>query len=166
LTARFSRNAFDELYRLHAPNVQRRASALLGNEADAWEVVQDVFVSLYERPEQFRGDSKLSTYLYSATTHACLNRIRLHRNRRNLLAERKAETPMSQSNTLDPEALSLLHDVLRRVPEELALVAAYYYVDDLSHDEIARLVGCSRRQVGNLLERVVQKARELEAAPC
>lgn len=159
-------SSFDALYRLHAPNVLRRARALLGNEADACEVVQDVFVSLYERPEQFKGLSKLSTFLYSATTNACLSRIRIRKNRLRLLADRPEEAPMSRSIQLDPEALSLLHDVLRRLPEQLALVAAYYYVDDLSHDEIAELVGCSRRQVGNLLERVVQTAREMEAAAC
>jgi RNA polymerase sigma factor (sigma-70 family) len=158
--------SFDALYRLHAPTVQRRARALLGNEADAWEVVQDVFMSLYERPAQFSGKSQLSTYLYSVTTHNCLNRIRAQKNRSRLLTARASEAPSPGPDMLDPESLSLLHDVLRRLPEPLATVAAYYYVDDLSHEEIAQFVGCSRRQVGNLLERVVAATREMEEASC
>jgi RNA polymerase sigma-70 factor (ECF subfamily) len=157
--------SFSALYRSHAPAVQRRARALLGSDADAWEVVQDVFLSLYERPEQFAGRSQLSTFLYSATTHACLNRIRHRKTSTRLLSARHEETPQPGTQTaLDPEWLALLHDILRRLPEPLATVAAYYYVDDLSHEEIAQLVGCSRRQIGKLLERVVGAARALETS--
>ncbi|MDB4987875.1 MAG: polymerase sigma-54 factor RpoN [Myxococcaceae bacterium] len=156
--------SFETLYRVHAPSVQRRARAMLGNDADAWEVVQDVFMSLYERPGQFSELSQLSTFLYSVTTHACLNRIRNGRTRLRLLEARAHEAPMpAKDMPLDPESLSLLHDMLRRLPEPLSTVTLYYYVDDLSHDEIARLVGCSRKHVGNLLDRVAETARSLEA---
>jgi hypothetical protein len=67
-------------------SVFRRARRLLGNDADAHEVVQDLFVSLFERPEQFSQRSTLTTFLYSATTHACLNRIRNKKRRLQLLA--------------------------------------------------------------------------------
>ena len=44
-----------DMYRRHAASVYRRACALLGNDADAREVLQDIFVSLLERPDQFDG---------------------------------------------------------------------------------------------------------------
>lgn len=75
------------MYRRHAASVYRRACTLLGNEADAHEVLQDLFVSLLERPDQFAGGSSLPTFLYSATTHACLNRLRNQKNRARLLGE-------------------------------------------------------------------------------
>ena len=156
---------FDAVYRSHAPIVQRRARAMLGSDADAWEVVQDVFMSFYECPGQFEGRSQLSSYLYAATTNACLTRIRNRKTRARLLDRRGSEAPAPQPfMPLDPEALALLHDLLRRLPEPLAAVALYYYIDDLTHDEIARLVGCSRKHVGNLLERVVAATRTLEVS--
>jgi RNA polymerase sigma-70 factor (ECF subfamily) len=51
-----------ELYRLHAPAAFRRARRILGDEADAHEVVQDVFVSLLQQPDQYRGKSSLATF--------------------------------------------------------------------------------------------------------
>ena len=156
---------FATVYRGYAPIVQRRARAMLGSEADAWEVVQDVFMSFYERSHQFEGRSQLSSYLYAATTHACLNRIRGQKTRARLLDQRRSEAPAPQPfMPLDPEALSLLHDLLRRLPEPLATVALYYHVDDLSQEEIARLIGCSRKHVGNLLERVAEATRNLEVS--
>jgi RNA polymerase sigma-70 factor (ECF subfamily) len=157
---------FDAVYRHYAPVVHRRARAMLGSETDAWEVVQDVFMSFYERPKQFEGRSQLSSFLYAVTTNACLNRIRSRKTRARLLHERGNEAPAPQPcMPLDPEALSLLHDVLRRLPEPLGLVALYYYIDDLSQSEIAQLIGFSRKHVGNLLERVVEAALSLEV-PC
>jgi RNA polymerase sigma factor (sigma-70 family) len=157
------RDTLDAMYRLHAPSVFRRARRLLGNDADAHEVVQDLFVSLFERPEQFSQRSTLTTFLYSATTHACLNRIRNKKRQLHLLAT--SASPLGtecRAGEVSPERLTLLHGMLARMPEELARVAMYYCVDDLTHDDIARLLGCSRRHVGNLLERLAEwgKAEE------
>ena len=50
--------------------------------------------------------------------------------------------------------------------EELAQVAVHYYLDEMTHAEIADILGCSRRQVGYLLERLSTKTERLkEAAP-
>lgn len=149
------RQRFEELYRRHAPSVHRRAVELLGSEADAAEVVQDLFVSLLEKPAQFAGKSSLTTFLYSATTHACLNRLRNQRNRTRLLALHGAATQGCQVGPR-AERLLTLRMLLQRLPEELAAVAVYYYLDEMTYDEIAALLDCSRRHVGNLLARLSQ----------
>jgi RNA polymerase sigma-70 factor (ECF subfamily) len=142
----------DELYRRYGSSVLRRARSVLGNEADAQDVLQHVFCALAENPEQFRGQSSMLTWLYSATNHQCLNRLRDSRRRSALLRERGL--PASEiARTLDPEAHAQLRELLAGMPDELAQVAIYYYCDELSQAEIAELLGCSRRHVGNLLER-------------
>lgn len=153
---------FDAFYRRHAGAVFRRARALLGNDAEAHEVVQDLFLGLFERPEQFAGKSTVTTWLYSATTHACLNRLRNQRNRGRLLSEH-GDSP-GIGATLRPDALVELREVLHRLPPPLGEVAVYAFHDELSHEEIAALVGCSRRQVGNLIERIHQWVKSEEAA--
>jgi RNA polymerase sigma factor (sigma-70 family) len=88
-------DTLDTLYRRHAPSVFRRARRLLGNDADAQEIVQEVFVSLFERPEQYAARSALTTFLYSVTTHACLNRIRNRKTRLRIL-EQAMPAPVSR----------------------------------------------------------------------
>lgn len=143
-----------DLYRAHAGHVFRRARQLLGNDADAHEVVQDVFVSLLERPEQYAGRSAFTTFLYSATTHACLNRLRNQRTRARLLEVQGG--PLGEGASTSPEQRAELLGLLRRMPEELARAAVYHHFDDLTQDEIARILTCSRRHVGNLLARVAE----------
>lgn len=153
------------LYRAHGDIVLRRATAILGNAEDAREVLQDLFVSLVKDPSRFRQESSPVTFLYAATTHRALRRLRDAKNRSRLVDERV--TPFATER--DParaEQLTILRDLMRRLPEDLATVAAYTYVDGLSQDEIAPLMRCSRRQVGKLLEKFQAHARALvERAP-
>lgn len=138
---------------------------MLGNSADAHEVVHDVFLSLYERPEQYAGKSSWSTFFYSAITHACLNRLRNGGNRRRLLEETH-RIPHPEMLAASPEQAAVLRSVLEQMPEPLAQVSVYYYLDELSHADIARIMGCSSRRVGDLLERVARWAAREESAVC
>jgi RNA polymerase sigma factor (sigma-70 family) len=151
---------YDACYRRYAPMVQRRARALLGNESEALDVMQDLFTSLFERPEQFAGKSQLSTFLYAATTHACWTRLRKSRTRARLL-EQHAQ---SGHESARGDHLSELRNVLAQLDEELAQVAVYYYLDEMTHAEIAEQIGCSRRQVGYLLERLGTKTGRMQEA--
>lgn len=153
------REQLAELYRRHAPSVHRRAVALLGVEAEAAEVMQDVFMSLLERPEQFRGHSSPLTFLYSATTHACLNRLRNQRTRLRLLTQNAQDRTSEPGEGPRAERLLQLRAVLAELPSELATVAVYYYLDEMTYDEVAEVMGCSRRHVANQLQRLSQHGK-------
>ena len=92
----------------------------------------------------------MMAFLYRATTNLCLNRLRNARNRPRLLDERG---PPEQSQPPQAENRAVLRQCLARLPEAQAQALTYYYLDEMSHNEIAALLGCSRRHVGNLLER-------------
>lgn len=139
---------------------------MLGNHADAEEVVHDVFLSLYERPDQFRGHSAMATYLYSATTHACLTRLRNERTRQRLLREREAPQLSEIAQGLSAEQWYALRTTLAELPPPLGDVAVYYYMDELTQDEIAQLIGCSRSQIGNLLKQIEQRVVASKEAAC
>lgn len=150
----------EALYREHGHVVLRRARRILGNEEDAREVLHDVFVSFIDRPDAFRGQSSITTWLYSATTHACLNRLRNQRTRARLLTE--GYVAPERSTAGGAESTAVLRDLLARVPVELAQVAIYFYADEMTHEEIARVLGCSRRHVGDLVERLRASLRKIE----
>jgi RNA polymerase sigma factor (sigma-70 family) len=149
-----------EIYRRHAPSVHRRALRILGSEADAKEVLQDLFLSLLEQPEQLVRRTEWSSYLYGAATHACLNRLRNGRNRSRLLEHQGGLEPMLRAGA---ESIASLRHALEQLPDELGVVAVYYFLDGLNHREIAEQLGCSRRHVGHLLERLEAWGRAQEA---
>jgi len=141
----------DALYRAHAPAVFRRARRILGSAFDADEVVQEIFVALLDRPERLEGEPSGVGWFYVTTTNRCLNRLRDRGNRDRLLLHHAAEPASAPPGGDD---LLALREALARLPEELARVAVYYYGDEMTQQEISELLGCSRRHVGNLLERL------------
>jgi RNA polymerase sigma factor (sigma-70 family) len=152
-----------EAYRRHGHSVLRRARDLLGDPAEALETLQEIFLGLLERPAAFGGQSALLTWLYSATTHHCLNRLRNRRTRERLLGEsRLGEAPAARN----PAELRIeLRQLLARLDDDMATAAVYHLLDRMTQDEIATLMGCSRRHVGHLLERLRQTVLEPEAPP-
>jgi RNA polymerase sigma-70 factor (ECF subfamily) len=117
--------------------------------------VQEVFLSLVDHPEQFGAQSALSTWLYSATVHRCLNRLRNERTRARLLTDRAGSLPGPQ-HAPSAEHVVDLRALLLRLPPELAQVAVYQLADEMTQDEIAETMGCSRRQVRKLLDRLAE----------
>jgi RNA polymerase sigma-70 factor (ECF subfamily) len=146
------RSSLKALYVSHGPVVLRRARRLLGDEAEAQEVLHDVFMSLLQDPGQFAGLSSPMTFLYRMTTNAALGRLRRRRTRERLLAANHAgrEEPSHPS----PEALVELRARLLSLPDDLARVAIYYHMDGMTQDELADVLGCSRQWVGKLLQRL------------
>lgn len=156
---------FDRLYRLYAGAAFRRAQRILGNSADAHEIVHDVFLSLFERPEQFAAKSAFATFLYSMVTHACLNHLRNQTNRRRLL-EAHAPSVCVPSESAAPEHVVELRALLERMPAQLAELAIYRYFDSLPQSDIARVLGCSSRQVTKLLEQLERFVQQPKVVAC
>jgi RNA polymerase sigma factor (sigma-70 family) len=151
------------LYRKYGHSVLRRARQILASEDEATEVLQELFANLVARPEQFDGRSAPSTYLYAATTHACLSRLRNRRNRHRLINEQVRPW----STDVDPrsmEAVPIVRDLLAQLTDDEARAAVYHYLDGMSQAEIAEVLGCSRRNVSKLLERVAQRFVECKEA--
>ena len=157
-----SRAEIEHAYREYAHSVLRRAQRLLGSAPEAHEVLQEVFMTLLESPQQFAGRSALLTWLYSATTHACLNRLRNARSR-SALAERHREALLPPSSWCAPDQAALVRRLLAGLREELAAVAVYHHLDRMTLDETAEALGCSRRKVAYLLAELREQLSGMEA---
>ncbi len=72
---------FETLFRQSSARVYRQALHLLGAQAEAEEVVQDVFLAVYQKAHTFRGESAFSPWLYRLTANAALSRLRSRQRR-------------------------------------------------------------------------------------
>ena len=150
--------ALERLYREHGHLVLRRAQRLLRSEEDARDVLQDVFLEMFRDPARFEARSSIATYLYAATTHACLNRLRDGKTRTRLVAIEAAAG--GRQAPARGESRALACEILAALDEDEAALAVYLYCDELTHDEVAALFGCSRRTVGDLATRLRRRIIE------
>lgn len=146
------------------PMVLRRARAILGNEADAEEAMQDVFLKLYDALGDFEGRSNVSTWLYRVATNLCLNRLRDENRRRELRAIHLQENIAVNG----PAGQVIARETLLKVPDiEWAQAAVYVYADGMTQDEAAKVMGVSVRTIGNYLRRLKEWARkEQQSSTC
>ena len=131
-----------DIYLRYGSVVYRRARRLLGDEQSAKDACHEVFLRLFHALPEFERASPL-TWLYKVTTNFCLNLIRDENRRRKLLA--------AQAQPGSSAAGPSLADLLRGFPNELQEIAVYYFVDEMSQDEIADVLGLSQRTVSNRL---------------
>ena len=139
----------DALYRAHGPMVLRRARLLLRDDHAARDALHDVFLRVLRAEREFRAQSAPATWLYRIVTNHCLNLLRDERRHVDLRA--RYLRPPSQDGG-DADARIQLAQILRHVRPELQEIAIYHLVDDMKHEEIAELLGVSRRTIGNRLE--------------
>ena len=79
--------AFDALFRQYCGKVFHQATRLVGNAAEAEEVVQEVFLAVYEKAHTFRGDAAFTTWLFRLTANAALSRLRRRRRSKEVAME-------------------------------------------------------------------------------
>jgi RNA polymerase sigma-70 factor (ECF subfamily) len=155
----------ESLYDQYGPMMFRRIRRFFP-EPDAEEVLHDLFIKLLTDLDAFRAAVSPAAWLYRVTTNHCLNELRLGRRRRDLLLQHGDPFVDQRTEPIDAEASTFLRDLWQKLPAELLAIGVYYHVDGLSHEQIAGLVGVSRRTIGARLEQLAALARkEIDRAP-
>lgn len=141
-----------EGYERYGRALVRKATRILGNVEDARDVVQGLFVDLHQQG----GTPRDLPYLFRAVTHRCLTRLRDESNRARLLARCDPTLLPAARTPCDDRAigLDLLVKLVRQLGAAETEVLTYRYLDDMTLDEIAALLGVSRKTVGKRLDRV------------
>lgn len=136
--------------------VYATALRLLGNEAEAEDVAQTVFLKAFERFDQIGTSPSAPGWLKTVTTNACLNHLSRYRNRWRFFSELGREDSESvESKTPDPAAWTLhpavgtldtdeaLDHALMNLPPHQRVPIVLFHFDDLSYQEIADRLGVS-----------------------
>jgi RNA polymerase sigma-70 factor (ECF subfamily) len=150
----------DGLYRRYGPMVLRRCRRLLGDEEEALDVLQEVFVRVWTLRERLT-DRYPSSLLYRIATNLSLNRIR-DRRRRPALPGDDVLTQIAGRDDLD--APLLLDRLLGRHPESTRTMAVLHYVDGMTLEQVARECRMSVSGVRKRLRGLRASLRALEGA--
>jgi RNA polymerase sigma factor (sigma-70 family) len=135
------------LYERYCRSVFARARALMGNDAAAKDAMQEVFLKVLHQRRDLRSEQSPMAWLYRVTTNLCLNTMRDEKRRSELLSQNAANDVVAA----DAEARAIVLGILRMVPPSVQEIAVYYHLDEMTHEEIAELMGVSRRTIGNRL---------------
>jgi RNA polymerase sigma-70 factor (ECF subfamily) len=152
---RGDREAFGTLFDLCRDRVYAIALHYTGEPAAAADVTQDVFIRLFSRLTQFRGQCAFMTWLYRIVANAALD-DRRSRARLTSLDEAVA-TPSVKAMQVDDverrQSASHVRAALATLRPKLRIALVLRYVEDLSYEEIGEVLGTSTGTVASRLSR-------------
>jgi RNA polymerase sigma-70 factor (ECF subfamily) len=150
--------AFEELVRAYQHRVFGVALRMLGNVAEAEDVAQEAFLRAHRALPDFRGDAKLSTWLYAITSRLCLTR--LGSGERAMIRQgedsvmRLAHDADGPDTVLEQSELEgALHRAIAELPDERRIVVVLRDLEGLSYEEIAEALELPTGTVRSRLHR-------------
>lgn len=162
---RGDQEAFEGLVLKYQHQIFSVAFRILHDQAEAEDVAQEVFLKAFRALAGFRGESKLSTWLYTITSRLCLNRLKA---RRKDLSRRLRDDPVTAENgppspdraLEERELRALLERELQGLSEEQRIVLALRDIQGLSYEEIAIALGVELGTVRSRLHRARMALKE------
>lgn len=163
---------FEVLMRRHNERLYRAARAIVKDESEAEDIMQQAYVNAYSHLRQFDGRSQFSTWLTRIAIHEALARAR-RRSRYTQMDEQTPGLPLatSMTSTQDPERLAfsrelsvLMESAIDRLPDGAREVFILRQVEGMNTDEVATALGVSEAVVKTRLSRArAALRRELSA---
>jgi RNA polymerase sigma-70 factor (ECF subfamily) len=158
----------EHVFREYGPRVYNLARRMLGNDADAEDVAQDVLVQVLRKGHSFRGEASFPTWLHKVTVNAAL----AHRHRRSRRQQHETHEPLQlfeeggahahpvrpwsvapEAPLEDRETARLIETAITRLPEVYRDVFVLADVEGLPNAQIADMLGLSLSAVKSRLHR-------------
>jgi len=140
--------AFDFLFRMHYRPLCYFAGQLVGDPADAEDIVKDSFVKLWHRHADFDNPHTIKAFLYVATRNACINFLRRLKvkntfSREFAYLEESRRDELILNQLIRAEFMQEIYTEIEKLPEKRREVFKLAYFEGLKNDEIAERLDIS-----------------------
>ena len=169
--------AFDEIVRIHGDKVFSLVFRMIGNRAEAEDITQEVFITVFKTIESFRGEAKFSTWLLRIAANHAKNRIK-HLARRptegvdpndvsevRVVPDRPA--PPVQARIDTPDAIleaaqtdRLMQEAIANLAEDQRLLVVLRDVEEMAYQEIEEITGLPEGTIKSRLHRARMAIKE------
>ncbi|AKF86266.1 hypothetical protein MFUL124B02_24185 [Myxococcus fulvus 124B02] len=155
-------------YHRYGEAVYRRCQRLLGDDAQAWDVTQEVFLRVHVHLKQVREATSALSWLLTVADRQCFSLLRRRRTERTCAITLRAPVDDELDTSMERFVTDadLLRHVLAHCPEDVQRIVAHRFLDELEQEQIATLLDVSRKTVQRKLQTFFETARRLlEVSP-
>jgi len=169
-------NAFEILVNRHQTSVLNLIYRFIGDRTQAKDLAQEVFMRVWQAAKTYKPEAKFTTWIYRITANLCFNDLKSSRRKkwfsfqqsgdhsRTTIEETLSDgAPSAEDLFLEKERSRQISEALQSLPDNQRMALVLKRYDDLSYDEIARILDCSVSAVESLLvraKRTLQKKLE------
>ena len=159
--------AFEALYREHSSRLFGLTVRMLGNRTDAEDMLQDIFLTAHRKLKSYRGDARLSTWLFRLATNQCLDHLRSKAARMT-----QATSSIDDDNATEPvwpssgPAVGAVHQIdldraIAKLPEGCRAAFLLHDVEGFEHREVGSMLGISEGTSKSQVHKARMKLRVL-----
>jgi RNA polymerase sigma-70 factor (ECF subfamily) len=148
-----------ELYRAYGPAIYARCRSLLGDDAEAEDATQETFVRVHRHLSRVPKGREALFWIHRVATNHCLNEL-----------QRRRRRPLPVPELPDDGAAAIVEErfedrdlalqVINRAQAKVKPAAWLYFVDGFEQEEVAGILGMSRRSVASYLATFLENARK------
>ncbi len=168
-------HALDQIIRRWQQPLRAFIQRSTDNEADTDDLLQETFVRVYKHRARYRPASRFATWLFTIAVNLCRNHAEKRRRRPTVsldavrdadgdaapaLSRRASSDPIPSEQTLAGERAGAVRAAIGALPDDLRTAVLLFEYEDLSHAEIAAIVGTTPKGVETRLYRARQRLRE------
>lgn len=160
-------NSFELLVSEHTEHMYRIAYRVFGNPHDASDMTQEALLKAYKSLENFKFDSKFSTWLYRITMNTCIDEYR-KRSKRNgdVSMDNVLESDLGASNSPQDilernETAIMVREAINMLSEEHKRVVILRDIEGMSYSQIAEIEGISEGTVKSRINRARGELRKI-----
>ena len=164
------RQAFARVVARYSEPLYWQIRKMVLSHDDANDLLQNTFLKAWGSIEYFRGDAKLSTWLYRIAVNEALTFLARERERRNLTADDTDDFLLSHVESDEyfdgDRAQRLLQEAVLQLPEKQRLVFNMRYFDEMKYEDMSEILGTSVGALKASVSPCGEKNRGISARSC
>ncbi len=158
------REAFEWIVNTYKEQLYYQIRRMVLSHEDADDLLQNTFIKAWNNLEYFRGEAKLSTWLYRIALNECLNFLNKQRAQKHLSIEESEVNLLNQLESdpyFDGDQTQLLFEkAIQTLPEKQRIIFHLKYFQDMKYNEISEIMGTSIGALKASYHHAVKKIEE------
>jgi RNA polymerase sigma-70 factor (family 1) len=152
--------AFEKVFRKYYPYLCSYSTQLLGNSSNSEEIVQEVFLRIWQNRKMLDINISLKAYLFRAVHNGCLNfikhqKVKLNYFSENLMISKSNDFEDSQ-NFESEEMKEIVNNAIEKLPPERQRIFRMIRLEERKYKEVAEILNISVKTVENQMTKAIQ----------
>ena len=158
-----NRDSFQNLFENYYQNLCRFAKGYVSDYETAEEIVQQVFINLWNRKDYIATEGPVKSYLFTSVKNRCLNHIRDRKKFRSYYLDIETELTIpvaEKDNVMEEDLEAQLTKALDKLPEKCREIFMLCRFEDMKYKDVAEKLGISQKTVETQMSKALKILRE------
>ena len=150
-----------DIVKIYGDNLMLFINSFVNNLSIAEDIMEDVFVELVSKKHNFKEESSFKTYLFKIGRNKAFNVLKKNKKCTYIEDKEIEDEKRFEENIIKDEEQKHIHNALKKLPKDYKTVLYLIYFEDMSYNEIEKIMKKNNKQIKNLAYRARLSLKEI-----